>query len=370
MKRVVMLDQLDFSSGLGRYVRDAFVAKGIEVLVVNPRDAFWPKVWPALSCFCLDRKKWYERRWRAGLFSVAAWKRNSRICSRMLEKVLRPDDRILQLQTHYRPDDIYSDRPYFMYLMYAMSLSLGVPGIPWVPSVEDQPEFLRLEGDLIRRAKHVFTIADYTTRHMVETVGADRSKVTTAGCGGADFFLAAEPPSVPCDLAYTLLFVGWDFELKGGRDLIPAFKLARERIPNLRLIVAGPDPAVVGNHPGVEAIGGVHDRNQLLELYRKADLFVLPSVFDSFGFVFVEAMSQYLPCIGTDFQAMPEIIEHGKTGYVVPLRNPSALADAICQFYGNKENRRQMGVAARARALSRFRWDGVVDRMIETMWEA
>lgn len=368
MKRLILLEQLEFSSGLGRYVRDKFVEKGVDVLVMNPRQVFWPKLWPALSCFSFNKQIWWERRWRAGLFSLAAWRRNSRICDRLLEKVLRPGDRILQMQTHYRPDRVYAQHEYYMYIMASLGLNLTVPGMPWVPAKAEQSEFLSRENNLLRRAKHVFAIADYVGEHMVQKVGIPAQNVSVAGCAGSDFYFQHPPANVPDKFTHTLLFVGWDFELKGGRDLIPAFLKARERIPQLRLMVAGPDPVVVGNHPGVEPLGAVRDKNRLLELYRQADIFVMPSVFDSFGFVFIEAMSQYLPCIGTDFQAMPEIIQHGKTGYIVPLRSPTALADAICTYYEREENRREMGLAAHERALARYQWDGVVEHMIQRMW--
>ena len=59
------------------------------------------------------------------------------------------------------------------------------------------------------------------------------------------------------------------------------------------------------------------DRDALAELYRRATVFVLPSLFDAWGHVFVEAMGYGLPCIGTDCCAMPELIEDGISGRLV-----------------------------------------------------
>jgi glycosyltransferase involved in cell wall biosynthesis len=65
----------------------------------------------------------------------------------------------------------------------------------------------------------------------------------------------------------------------------------------------------------------------LINLYRQSDLLVMPSLRDSFGFVFLEAMIQGVPCIGTNINAMPEIIEDAKTGYIVPVRDPRCAGE-------------------------------------------
>lgn len=85
----------------------------------------------------------------------------------------------------------------------------------------------------------------------------------------------------------------------------------------------------------------------------------MPSLRDSFGYVFLEAMTQGVPCIGTDLNAMPEIVQDGKTGYIVPLRDPQALADEILRYYADEENRQRMGQAALERVKQRYTWDRV-----------
>jgi len=61
-------------------------------------------------------------------------------------------------------------------------------------------------------------------------------------------------------------------------------------------------------------------QRQLLGLYRRRDNFVIPSLPDHFGIVFLEAMNQSLPCIGADLNAMLEMIQYGKNNYIMPLK--------------------------------------------------
>jgi len=91
----------------------------------------------------------------------------------------------------------------------------------------------------------------------------------------------------------------------------------------------------------------------------------MPSLRDSFGFVFLEAMSQGVPCIGTTINAMPEII--GDSGFVVAPDDADALAACIFEFYANPENRRVLGSRALARVRERFTWSGVIARMVQMM---
>ncbi len=91
----------------------------------------------------------------------------------------------------------------------------------------------------------------------------------------------------------------------------------------------------------------------------------MPSQVEPFGFVFIEAMAQKLPCIGADAFAMPEIIEHGSTGYVVPVGDARALAERLIDVLGDPQAARQMGERGYARAVERYTWDGTAARITE-----
>ena len=122
------------------------------------------------------------------------------------------------------------------------------------------------------------------------------------------------------------LFVGNQFERKGGDVLLRAWPQVVRRLPDAELILVGPkrDPAPGFGH-GVSWRGRV-DRAELERLYRTSAAFVLPSLFEPWGHVFVEAMGFGLPCIGTDSCAMPELIEDRVSGRLVTPGDPTDLA--------------------------------------------
>jgi glycosyltransferase involved in cell wall biosynthesis len=84
--------------------------------------------------------------------------------------------------------------------------------------------------------------------------------------------------------------------------------------------------------------------------WRDADVFCMPTTGEAFGMVFQEAAAAGVPAIGTRLNAVPEIVEDGRTGLLVPPGDEAALADALRRLVHSPELRREMGTAARARA--------------------
>jgi len=178
---------------------------------------------------------------------------------------------------------------------------------------------------------------------------------------------------------FVFLFVGTDFERKGGFEVLEAFADLASRQPSARLIVVSSDPRIPNpdraHHSWVsarrresalkalealEAKGLVQrlplvDRPRLFQsLYPRADAFVMPSHAEGFGFTNVEALSFGLPVISSRVGAIPEVVEDGVTGLLVPAGNVAALMAAMEALVANAAAARTMGRAARAAFLQRF----------------
>ncbi len=99
------------------------------------------------------------------------------------------------------------------------------------------------------------------------------------------------------------------------------------------------------------------DRENIKQLYASADIFVLPSFQETFGIVFLEAMHYGLPIITTNVTAMPELIEEGKNGFLVPPADSQALAKAISKLIENPDLIKQMGEAGRKKIANSYYWE-------------
>jgi glycosyltransferase involved in cell wall biosynthesis len=97
--------------------------------------------------------------------------------------------------------------------------------------------------------------------------------------------------------------------------------------------------------------------------YGRSSVFVLPSVEDGFGYVIGEAMACGLPVVTTENTGGADIICQGIDGFVVPIRSPEAIAEALETLYRNKEMREEMSAAAFAKARSDLSWEVYFDRL-------
>ncbi|MGV3723057.1 MAG: glycosyltransferase family 4 protein, partial [Actinomycetota bacterium] len=172
------------------------------------------------------------------------------------------------------------------------------------------------------------------------------------------------------DGALNILFVGGDFQRKGGDTLLEAF----QRLPRsirARLHVVTMTEGLLDGTPGVTVYRGLTPNSDaLLRLYAQADLFVFPTRADCLPLAVMEALAAGLPVITTRVAALPEAVAHGESGWVVQPDDPAAMADAIASLAEDPVRRAQFGKAARETALARF--DAAVNyrRLVEVLKEA
>lgn len=108
------------------------------------------------------------------------------------------------------------------------------------------------------------------------------------------------------------------------------------------------------------------DKNAFLS---NASVFVFPSYNECFSLVLLEAMQYHLTCISTNEGGIPEIIDNGKTGYIVEKRNPQALADKIIYCLTHPEQCKMMGDAGYEKYLQQFTLEKFEHRMKEVLTE-
>lgn len=225
---------------------------------------------------------------------------------------------------------------------------------------------LAYERNLYSRMDLIFPMSKWLAESFVRDFGVTASKVFPIGAG-------INLPRV-IDIRYKdydsprILFVGKDFHRKGGEDLLKAFRLVRKEIKDAELTIIGPQ--LESPPEGVRCVGFVsklsnEGLDKLLSEYQRASVFVLPSLYEPFGIAFVEAMAHRLPCIGTNICAMPEIIQHGKTGYVVPPRDPESLAHSILMLLKDPGRCRDYGDEGYRHYAQNYTWQAVTARMCE-----
>jgi glycosyltransferase involved in cell wall biosynthesis len=103
---------------------------------------------------------------------------------------------------------------------------------------------------------------------------------------------------------------------------------------------------------------GRADGAELRELYRNADVFVLPSEREGMPLVLLEALAMGLPIVATDIPGNRDVVVHGQNGLLVPLGDPSALRQALLSMTGDQDGYRRMSETSR-RLVGRYSWKAV-----------
>jgi len=113
---------------------------------------------------------------------------------------------------------------------------------------------------------------------------------------------------------------------------------------------------------------GAQDQDSLHFYFSAADCLVMPSHYESFGMVALEAMACGTPVICSDVGGLSQLVRHGETGLRVPPRDPEALADAINYLLSDEPRRRRMGHSAACLAED-YDWARIVDKLTEVYEE-
>jgi len=167
-----------------------------------------------------------------------------------------------------------------------------------------------------------------------------------------------------------LLFVGRMITQKGVPYLIDAMPLVLRKHPDAKLLLIGRGNALEGLKKKVNAMGleksvifsGYMTEEMLKEAYGTCDMFVLPSVWEVLPIAILEAMASEKPVVCTNAGGDAELVKDGYNGYVVPMRNPGALAEKINALLDDPEKMKSMGQASRRRAETEFDWKLIAAR--------
>lgn len=217
----------------------------------------------------------------------------------------------------------------------------------------------------LRDAHHVVTVSEYNAAWLRERFGTAAARVHRVYNGLDPEVL---PWTNPADRRSGVAFVGRLVEKKGVPDLVDAVAVLRERGEPVPLQLVGTGPLEVALREQVRRLDLDHlvrfhgplPQAEVAALISRAGVFAAPCVHaadgdrDGLPTVLLEAMALGTPCVSTPVTGIPEAVEHGVTGLLVPERDAFALADAIVTLVQDAALRVRLAVAARRRVEEAF----------------
>ena len=273
-----------------------------------------------------------------------------------------------------RPDVVHAHDPHGI-AMAALALSFA-GGAPAPVLVASRRVDFHLKGNSLSRWKYrqvdCFIAASEAIRQMLVADGIPASRTVTVHEGiDVEHVEAVEPVNVHETfwLPHHAPIVGNVAALvphKGQRYLVEAAHLVVQEVPDARFVILG--EGELREHLERQVREYRLEKHVLLPGFRTDvlgcikgfDLFVMSSVTEGLGTSLLDAMACGKPIVATDAGGIPEVVDHGVTGTVVPARDPRAMAGAIVALLRDESRRQKMGQAGLARVKAGF----TVERMV------
>ena len=276
---------------------------------------------------------------------------------------MRPD----VVHTHLVHADLYG------------SIAARIAGVPLLISSRHNDDPFRHSGMVARLVKlanlyvdHFVAISDHVREFTVTVEGVDTKRVTTVHYG-----LKPRSPTIMPDIRTkfglgdgpVLMCVARLTPQKGHRLLLTALQSVVRKIPTVQLLLIGDGPLRVELESLTSKLGLEGNvvfsgwRTDAPNLLYGADLFVLPSLWEGFGLVLLEAMAASLAIVATRVGSISEIVLHDHTGLLVEPGNDDDLANAIITLMGSSHERARLGNQGRIRLEGEFSVKSMVDAM-------
>ena len=243
-------------------------------------------------------------------------------------------------------------------------LTSEISGIPFSftlhgPAIFYEPMHWRLD-EKIARARFVSCISHFArSQAMYFSDPAHWDKLQIVHCGVTP---AAYGRRARDSYGRHVLFVGRLDAIKGVPLLLAAFAAARKRFPDAQLSIAGDGPARAALEAQAASLGlgesvtflGYRSQQEVAALLEEADMLVLPSFAEGLPVVLMEALASRIPVIASAVAGVPELVEDGVSGFVIPAGHLGALADRLERLLADPALCRRMGEAGRAKVEAEF----------------
>lgn len=261
------------------------------------------------------------------------------------------------LQTQSLCDGSVRGIPHFIYTDHTNLANMSYPIFGKSKVLSER--WHRIEQRIYGRAVKVFTMSTHVSSSLIEHYHCSPEKVVCILAG----------PNAEQDCGPLLnddyrnkniLFVGTQWEQKGGPLLVEAFKRVLERHPDAQLTIVGVSPRV--NVANCDVVGRV-PLDRVPSYFRRASIFCLPTQVEAFGIVFLEAMFARIPVVAPGIGALPDFIEDNVNGRLVEPNDVASLAEALITLLDAPEKCRKFAEKSLERVSGRYTWEAVGDRL-------
>lgn len=294
----------------------------------------------------------FNKKWKESIQWFFATSYISKVVNKRINKICGGKNYIFSLQTQSLFNGKIYNIPNYIYTDHTTKTNMLYPGIN-AKSYMRSKRFIEKEKKAYQDATMIFTFGNLVAHSLINQYQIPKKKVLTV-YAGSNVGYNKNPHLNPEKYhSKNILFVGVEWERKGGPILLKVFKLVLAKFPEASLTIVGCSPKNI-NLPNCNIVGKI-PVEQVYKYYNSANVFCLPTMREPFGIVFVEAMSYGLPIVTNNIGSIPDLIQNGYNGYLID-NNITDYTNAICTLFENPLQAKKMGENAFQLAQSKLQW--------------
>lgn len=272
---------------------------------------------------------------------------------------------IFTFQTQSLFDFSSPGTPHFLYTDHTHLENLRYPS--YNKQNLSSQKWIQCEREIYKNAYMNFTMSKNINNSLINDYNCDVSNIECVYCGSNIEIDSNRTSNLNNYYSNkNILFVGIDWERKGGPTLVKAFEKVLLDHPDATLTIVGCSPQI--KIPNVNIIGKI-PLKEVAQYYKLASVFALPTQLEPFGIVFLEAMANKLPIIGTNIGAIPDFITENKNGHIVEPNNPEQLSKRIIDLLDNPDKCRSFGEVSFEIFSKNYNWKNVGLKMSKKIKE-
>jgi glycogen synthase len=291
--------------------------------------------------------------------TAAGFIAKSRQTARRIERFRDRPDFVLHIFGMYAPFWEPSEIPYGMFLDYTATLAHQKQNRPISQDFVDWQACERLAYE---RAHHLFPMSQVVKSSLIDDYGISADKITVVGSFANRHTLYQGEKKFG---SKQILFNGSDFERKGGDLVLTAFKQIKQVLPAAKLVVIG--KKIDTPEVGVSNPGKIASVPQMRQLFLETDVILAPGRCDPFPSFTIEGMNYGVPCVVSNNDGMPEIVDRDVNGVVVDTLTPEAIAEKTIDLLNNIPVLTSMSDRARQKVKLHLNCDSVARKIIQAI---
>jgi len=305
-----------------------------------------------------------EKKWKESYQWFFATSYTSMLISKEIKRLKKGKDYKFTFQTQSLFNGKLENIPNFIYTDHTTKTNLLYPDINPRQYIRSKRFIEKCESKAYLDATFIFTFGSLAAHSLITQYHIPKEKILPVFAGSN----VANPSQTDSKKYFSknILFVGVEWERKGGPTLLKVFENILKSHPDASLTIVGCKPKSI-TLPNCRVIGKI-PVEEIPKYYDSASIFCLPTIREPFGVVFIEAMNYRLLIISNNIGCIPDLVVNDYNGYLLE-NNINDYTDAICKLLNNPLKSRDMGENGYQYSQSNFTWEVVGKRIKQKIYK-